>query len=120
VRVLFSLKLILICLFAAVFVFCVGKKAPKQLSIQSSIRVEASFFRSNCVLCHGAEAEGKEMSERQIPSLREGAPVQKSDAELYKQISDGGNGMPPFKHQMTEQQIRNMVGFIRDLQKQDY
>jgi hypothetical protein len=32
----------------------------------------------------------------------------------------GKNGMLPFKYQLTEQQIRNMVRFIRDLQKENF
>ena len=115
------IKIFIAFVFASLFAFsCAAKKTSKRLSVQESIRVEASFFRSNCVLCHGAEAEGKEMSGRQIPSLREGEAVQKTDEELYEQIANGKNGMPPFKYQLTDQQIRNMVRFIRDLQKESY
>lgn len=117
----FSLKLFVVCLFAAVFVFsCAQEKKSKQLSVQESIRVEASFFRSNCVVCHGKEAEGGELSGRVVPSLRAEAAIQKTDAELYEQIANGKNGMPPFKYQLTEGQIRNMVRFVRDLQKAEY
>ncbi|HZH34729.1 MAG TPA: cytochrome c, partial [Pyrinomonadaceae bacterium] len=90
------------------------------LSVQESIRPEASFFRANCVVCHGAEAEGKDLSGRLIPSLRSGDVLQKSDEHLYNQIMNGGNGMPTFRFQMTEPQMRNMVRFIRDLQKENY
>lgn len=111
-------KFVAVVFFAAIFVFTAcGKKKPKRLSVQESTRVEAAFYRSNCVICHGAEAEGKDIGGRMTPSMREGDVLQKSDEYLYDQIANGGNGMPPFKHQMTEQQIRNMVRFIRDLQK---
>lgn len=114
-------RVFIVLIFAAVFMFSTcGKPELKQLSVQTSVRVEAAFFRSNCVLCHGAEGEGKEMNGRQIPSLRREEAWKKSDEELYNQIVNGGNGMPPFKYQMTEQQTRNMVGFIRDLQKENY
>lgn len=118
---IFSLRLLVVCLFASFFAFsCAREKKSGRLSVQESIRVEASFFRSNCVLCHGKEAEGGDLSGRAVPSLREGDAARKSDAELYNQISNGGNGMPPFKYQLSEKQINNMVQFIRDLQKQDY
>lgn len=113
-------KIVVVCLFILTFVFSCAKKEPKQLSVQKSIRVEASFFRSNCVLCHGKEADGGELAGKAVPSLRTGEAAQKSDAELYDQIANGKNGMPPFKYQLTEQQIRNMVRFIRDLQKEDF
>ena len=87
--------------------------------MQESVRVEASFYRSNCVVCHGAEAEGKDIGGRLTPSMREGDVLTKSDEYLYNQIQNGGNGMPPFKFQLSEKEIRNMVGFIRDLQKNE-
>jgi mono/diheme cytochrome c family protein len=116
----FCFKIVAVCLFILTFVFSCAKKEPKQLSVQQSIRVEAAFFRSNCVVCHGKEADGGELAGRAVPSLRTGEARQKSDAELYEQIANGKNGMPPFKYQLTEQQIRNMVRFIRDLQKDDF
>ena len=116
----FRLKIVVVCLFVLTFVFSCAKKEPKQLSVQQSIRVEASFFRSNCVVCHGKEADGGELAGKAVPSLRTGEAVQKSDAELYEQIANGKNGMPPFKYQLTEGQIRNIVRFIRDLQKEDF
>ena len=115
-----SFKFILVCLFTLTFVFSCAKKEPKQLSVQQGIRVEASFFRANCVVCHGKEADGGELAGKAIPSLRTGEAVKKSDQELYDQIANGKNGMPPFKYQLTEQQIRNMVRFIRDLQKENF
>ncbi len=87
------------------------------MSVQESARVEASFYRANCVICHGAEATGKDIGGRVTPSMRDGDVLTKSDDYIYDQIKNGGNGMPPFKYQMTDQQIKNMVGFIRDLQK---
>jgi mono/diheme cytochrome c family protein len=116
----FCFKIVVVCLFILTFVFSCAKKEPKQLSVQQSIRVEASFFRSNCVVCHGKEADGGELAGKAVPSLRTGEALQKTDAELYEQIANGKNGMPPFKYQLTEQQIHNMVRFIRDLQKENF
>jgi mono/diheme cytochrome c family protein len=115
------IKIFTVFAFVSIFVLAsCGKKAPKPLSVQESVRVEASFFRANCVVCHGKEAEGGELSGGEVPSLREGEAVKRSDAELYDQIANGKNGMPPYKHQLTDEQIRNMVRFVRDLQKPDY
>lgn len=113
-------KVLLICVFAAAFALAAcGEQKPKGLSVQRSVRVEAAFYRANCVVCHGAEATGKDIGGRVTPSMRAGDVLKKSDEYIYNQIRDGGNGMPPFKYQMTDQQIKNMVGFIRDLQKEN-
>ena len=88
-----------------------------EFNIADSKSYEASLFRQNCAICHGQEANGKEMDGRLIPSLRYGAAAQKSEEEIYLQIKEGKLPMPSFKNQLTEEEIRKMVRFIRrDLQ----
>jgi mono/diheme cytochrome c family protein len=49
--------------------------------------------------------------------LRYGAAAQKSEDEIYLQIKEGKLPMPAFKNQLTEEEIRKMVQFVRrDLQ----
>jgi len=91
-----------------------------EFSIADSKSYEASLFRQNCAICHGQEANGKEMDGRLIPSLRYGAAAQKSEEEIYLQIKEGKLPMPSFKNQLTEDEIQKMVKFIqRDLQGKD-
>ena len=88
-----------------------------EFNIADSKSYEASLFRQNCAICHGQEANGKEMDGRLIPSLRYGAAAAKSEDEIYWQIKEGKLPMPSFKNQLTEEEIRRMVLFIRrDLQ----
>ena len=92
---------------------------PKRsgIVIAESKSYEASIFRQNCAICHGQEANGKEMDGRLIPSLRYGAAATKSEEEIYSQIKEGKLPMPAFKNQLTEEEIQKMVKFIqRDLQ----
>lgn len=85
--------------------------------IADSKSYEASLFRQNCAICHGTEANGKEMDGRLIPSLRYGAAATKTEAEIYEQIKHGKLPMPAFEKQLTEEEIQKMVKFIRhDLQ----
>ena len=115
-----TLKIFVICFFAAMLVLAgCARPKPEGLSVQESVRVEAANFRQSCVICHGAEATGKDIGGRITPSLRSGEVLQKTDEYLYSQISNGGNGMPPFKYQLSEKEIQNMVRFIRDLQKSE-
>ncbi len=91
-----------------------------EFNIADSKSYEASLFRQNCAICHGQEANGKEMDGRLIPSLRYGAAAQKSEEEIYLQIKEGKLPMPSFKNQLTEDEIQKMVKFIqRDLQGKD-
>ncbi len=88
-----------------------------EFNIADSKSYEASLFRQNCAICHGQEANGKEMDGRLIPSLRYGVAAQKSEEEIYQQIKEGKLPMPSFKNQLSEEEIKRMVRFVRhDLQ----
>ena len=118
-KVVFRLK------FSAVLIFivftvsaCLQTKSKRnEFVIADSKSYEASIFRQNCAICHGQEANGKEMDSRLIPSLRYGTAATKSEEEIYSQIKEGKLPMPSFKNQLTEEEIRKMVQFVRrDLQ----
>jgi mono/diheme cytochrome c family protein len=72
------------------------------------------IFERNCVICHGPSGEGKQVGTMVIPSLRQGAALTDPDERLFQQISDGGKGMPPFKHNFDDRQIRDLVRFVRE------
>lgn len=116
------LKTSIIFIFAAFsFISCSNAAAPKKsFSIADSKSYEASLFRQNCAICHGLEANGKEIDGKQIPSLRYGDAATKTEQEIYDQIKNGKLPMPAFKNQLTEDEIQKMVKFIRrDLQGKD-
>jgi cytochrome c553 len=114
-----KLKFAITLIFVAVTVTACIKSESKrsEFSIAESKSYEASLFRQNCAICHGQEANGKEMDGRLIPSLRYGSAAQKSEEEIYMQIKEGKLPMPAFKNQLTEEEIHKMVKFVRqDLQ----
>ncbi|MDQ3062384.1 MAG: cytochrome c [Acidobacteriota bacterium] len=116
---MFKLKCSVVVIFVVFTVLACIKSESKrnEFNIAESKSYEASLFRQNCAICHGQEANGKEMDGRLIPSLRYGPAAQKSEEEIYLQIKEGKLPMPSFKNQLTEEEIRKMVRFIRrDLQ----
>ncbi len=81
--------------------------------IADSRSYEASLFRQNCAICHGPEAEGKVLDDgRVVPSLRRGDLKTHTESEIYKQISEGGNGMLPFGKTLTDREIRLLAKFV--------
>jgi mono/diheme cytochrome c family protein len=114
-----KIKTFVIFLFA---VFCfaacaAGNAKRNEFVIADSKSYEASLFRQNCAICHGNEANGKEIDGKLIPSLRYGDAAKKSKEEIYQQIKEGKLPMPAFKNQLSEKEISQMVQFIqRDLQ----
>jgi mono/diheme cytochrome c family protein len=79
----------------------------------------AGFFRGNCVICHGGDASGntalgKKFKVRDLKS----PDVQKAtDAELFDVISKGKKPMPGFADRLKDEQIRQIIAYIRDLAK---
>jgi mono/diheme cytochrome c family protein len=115
-----KLKVLLIFLFIVFFIAaCVQTKSKRSsgIVIAESKSYEASLYRQNCAICHGAEAYGKEIDGKLVPSLRSGDIEKKSEQEIYEQIAHGKLPMPAFKNQLSEEEIQKMVIFIRrDLQ----
>ena len=112
---MFYLKIIVIFLFTAFTVFaCSDGKAKNGIIIADSKSYEASLFRQKCAICHGSEAEGKKIEGKLVPSLRRLEVAQKSEQEIYNQIYNGGNGMLPFKGQLTEKEIRLLVKLVKE------
>ncbi len=95
------------------YLFACGNSTVKRVTLANDRSYAASIFRQNCAICHGQEAEGKEISGKAVPSLREGKAATLTDDQIYTQISNGGNGMLPFKQQLSDKDIREMVGFVK-------
>lgn len=73
-----------------------------------------TLFERNCAACHGPQGEGKQIGTLKVPSLREGRPATDPDARLLTQIHDGGGGMPPFKYTLTDEQMQDLLRFLRE------
>ena len=116
---MYKLKFTVVIVFSAFIISACLKSESKrsEFVIADSKSYEASLFRQNCAICHGQEANGREMDGKLIPSLRYGDAAKKTEEEIYQQIKEGKLPMPAFKNQLTEEEIRKMVKFVRrDLQ----
>ena len=113
-----KLKFFVVILFAAfVISACIKSETKREFNIAASKSYEASLFRQNCAVCHGQEANGKELNGTLVPSLRYGEAATLTEEQIYTQIHDGKLPMPAFKNQLTEDEIHKMVKFVRrDLQ----
>lgn len=79
----------------------------------------AGDFKAKCAMCHGADGTGstptgKALKVRDLSS----ADVQsQTDTQLIGIISAGKGKMPAYKGKLTDDQIKEVVGFIRSLAK---
>ncbi|MEJ7847186.1 MAG: cytochrome c [Pyrinomonadaceae bacterium] len=118
---MFRLKLVVFLAFILFsFIACFDSR-QKAYVIAENKSYETSLFRQNCAICHGPEAEGKTLDDGKIvPSLRTGVFKFKTEAEIYNQIANGGNGMLPFRNQLTERELRLLAELVHnDLRNAD-
>lgn len=107
-------KALVIIVFVFGGIAACGFGGRKRYIIAESNSYEASIFRQNCTICHGPEGDGRTLEDGTIvPSLRSGNHKTRTEAEIYNQIAAGGNGMVPFRGQLTDGEIRKMAVFIR-------
>jgi mono/diheme cytochrome c family protein len=70
----------------------------------------AKLFGLNCAHCHGIDATGDEG-----PDLHN---VKKSDDRIKSMILNGVKGeMPSFGKKLSEEDVKNLIAFIRSLSK---
>lgn len=70
----------------------------------------SNIYVEQCASCHGGDGRGVIAG---TPSFRGGALMARSDAELKATIRTGKNLMPAFRGLLDEQQIDDVVTYIR-------
>lgn len=98
-----------------------AQKPSAQPSPAGELASARETFSQKCAVCHGPNGEGGVVDvgkkKLKVPSLREGHALGHPDEKLARQVTNGGDGMPPFKAKLTPDQINDLVRFIRhDLQ----
>jgi cytochrome c6 len=97
-------RLIVACLFATAL--------TGTLAAQSG----AELYKSKCQSCHGADghatAIGKKLGARdfQDPDV-----AKMSEADLVKITSEGKNKMPAYKGKLSDEQIKSVVKYIKEM-----
>lgn len=79
----------------------------------------ADIYKAKCAICHGAKGladtpMGKNMK---ILSFKDPKMLAASDHQFFVSTKEGKGKMPPYKDKLTDAQIREVIAFIRILQK---
>lgn len=114
---MFRSKFLVVVLFTMFAAVACSNSGQRNYVIAESRTYEASLFRQNCAICHGPEGDGRTLDNGTVvPSLRHGQFKSTTDAQIYKQIADGGNGMLPFRRMLSDREIKQLVALVqRDL-----
>ncbi|MDQ4123486.1 MAG: cytochrome c [Acidobacteriota bacterium] len=75
------------------------------------------IYSKRCINCHQENGEGgaKEFDGKKIkvPNFKDPRVAAESDSEYIEYIENGEDGMPAFKGKITDEEIKNLVRFIR-------
>lgn len=68
------------------------------------------IYRNNCSACHQAEGTGIPGA---FPALRDNPFVSGDPGEVIRVLLNGRGGMPSFDGDLTDDEIANVINFIR-------
>jgi cytochrome c6 len=79
----------------------------------------ADLYKTKCVMCHGADGSGKTPMGKRLGlrDLRSEEIQKQPDSELMEAIQNGKGKMPAQKGHLGKDEIRQLVGYVRELAK---
>ena len=80
----------------------------------------AALYKSKCAVCHGADGAGDTTMGKKlgVKDFRSPEVSKLSDAELFDITKKGKNKMPAYDKKLTDDQIKDLVKYIRNLGKE--
>ena len=108
-------------MLAAALVSCAAIAAPPsgRAAVAADAAAGKKVFTDNCTACHSATTNqtiagpGLKGLFKNGKMPASGKPV--TDANVRNQILNGGNGMPPFKGQLSDADIDNLIAYLKTL-----
>jgi mono/diheme cytochrome c family protein len=77
----------------------------------------ADLYKTKCAMCHGADGKGATPMGPKIGvrDFHSPAVAKETDAEMIALTTGGKNKMPAYKGKLTDDQIKDLVKYIRAL-----
>jgi mono/diheme cytochrome c family protein len=79
----------------------------------------ADTYTSKCQMCHGATGLGDTPAGKamKVPPFNSPDLIKMSDADLVSATKNGKGKMPAYTGKLTDAQIKDVVAYVRTLQK---
>lgn len=79
----------------------------------------ADTYKSKCAMCHAADGSGNTPAGKamKVPPFSAPEIMSKSDADLIAATKNGKGKMPAYSGKLTDPQIKDVVAYIRTLNK---
>lgn len=113
-RWIMTALIVVACLFGVYLLTTMPQKereaGPSESFTVPDVAVDADAamqtYKVSCIACHGADLQGK-----MGPALTKvGAEMSKE--RIYKQIAEGGGGMPGFESKLSENELVNLANWL--------
>ncbi len=96
------------------FLFCLIMSLAGVSVNAADIRKGIEVYNVNCAICHADDGRG---TVADAPDFRFGDKLIQADVSLFRSISSGKGMMPAFRAMLTEQDIFDVIGYLRTLQQ---
>ena len=106
-----------VILIATVLVFMSSCAPPQPTKIvPAEFKTGQNYYHRVCANCHGADALGKQT---RAPGLIDPEYFSEnfSDEEMYKQIIEGSDKMPPQRNKLSDPEVAEIIKYLRYSQK---
>lgn len=76
-------------------------------------------YKAKCAMCHGADglAATPMAKSMKVVSFKDPTMVKASDAQFIASTTNGKGKMPAYTGKLTDAQIKDVIAYIRTLQK---
>jgi len=78
----------------------------------SDVNLGRKIYQQHCVICHGDDGGG---SMAGAPDFKRGQGLMQSDQALLTRIRSGKNACPAFRGILDEQEVLDVIAYIRTL-----
>ena len=78
------------------------------------------LYKSKCSACHGPDGAGATTMGKKlgVKDFRAPEVSKQSDAELFDITKKGKNKMPPYDKKITDDQIKDLIKYVRNFGKE--
>jgi cytochrome c6 len=78
-----------------------------------------STFKSRCAMCHGADGQAASPMAKsmKIPSVKSPDFKKLTESEMVADTTNGKGKMPAYKGKLADAQIKEVVAYMRTLEK---
>lgn len=96
-----------------------AKTAPKKTAAKGSATKGKDVFEQKCSMCHNADSDAKKIGPGLKGISKRGTFTvnnnKVTDENLKNWIENGDSLMPPFKDVLDEQQIKDVIAYVKTL-----